>query len=587
VALFQARAQAVQPSFAVNGANAQAVAAICHRLDGLPLVLELAATRCKVFTPEALLARLDQRLPLLSTGARDLPPRQQTLRSAIAWSYDLLSTPEQMLFEQLAVFAGGWTLEAAEAVIRLNVQTFERANVLDGLTSLIDHCLVQPAIAVTPDVSDEPRFTMLETIREYALERLAERGEEGILRRYAAYYLALAEQAEQGFQGPDARRWLDRLDAEHDNLRAVLAFCLEATELGAEARGPESPSLIEMALRLGAALWWFWWARGHAGEGRRWLAQALRTDMVDAAKNQSPSVRAKALVAAGVLAATMDIRAAREPLEAALAIYQRLVDQLGAAFPLVMLGWLSALQSDPAAGEARIADGLALFRTEPSSRRWDFGRALFVAAMCAMQRGDYASARAACEEALALFRALGQPYGLSQALNFLGDLARLQGDYTTAAAHYRESLPLARQAGVKSDIASLLHNLGYVALAEGESSQAAALFGEGLMLQREIGHQQGIVECLAGCAAVAVVRGQAELAARLFGATDALSAHAGESVWPAEQAEYSRHQAVAQAQLPPMIWESARAAGRVMPLAQAIEEARAGSVVSEDAHYQS
>jgi predicted ATPase/transcriptional regulator with XRE-family HTH domain len=606
VALFQARAQAVQPSFTVSSANAQAVSAICHRLDGLPLVLELAATRCKVFTPEALLARLDQRLPLLSTGARDLPPRQQTLRSAIAWSYDLLSPAEQMLFEQLAVFAGGWTLEAAEAIcgeagdVRLVAWRIEVTSngkpfvptLADLLMSLIDHSLVQQAATVIPSVSDEPRFTMLETIREYALERLAEHGEAEILRRYAAYYLALAEQAEQGLQGPDARRWLDRLEAEHDNLRAVLALCLEARDLGPRASGPAPPSLkslasslIEMGLRIAAALWWFWWARGHGSEGRHWLAQALADHTLDATNNQSLAVRAKALIAAGVLAATMDTRAAREPLEAALAIYERLGDQLGAAFPLVMLGWLSALQGDPAAGQALIADGLALFRTEPSSRRWDFGRALFAAAMCDMQQGDYASARAACEEALAVFHALRQPYGLSQALNFLGDLARLQGDYATAAAHYWESLPLARQAGVRSDIASLLHNLGYVALAQGDTSKAAALFGEGLMLQGEIGHLQGIAECLAGCAAVAAVRGQAELAARLFGATDALSTHASGPVWPAEQAEYSSHQAAVQAQLPPMVWESARAAGRAMPLAQAIEEARAGSVVSENAHY--
>jgi tetratricopeptide (TPR) repeat protein len=279
----------------------------------------------------------------------------------------------------------------------------------------------------------------------------------------------------------------------------------------------------------------------------------------------------------------MDVRAAREPFEVALAIYQRLGDRLGAAFPLVMLGWLSALDGNPVAGQALITEGLSLFRTEPSTRRWDFGRALFAAAMCAMQRGDYVSARAACEEALSIFRALGQPYGLSQARNFLGDLARLEGDYATAATHYRESLPLARQAGVRSDIASLLHNLGYVALAQGDISQAAALFGEGLMLQREIGHQQGIAESLAGCAAVAAVRGQGELAARLFGAADALSTHASGPVWPAEQAEYSRHQAAAQSQLPRLVWESARAAGQAMSLTQAIEEARAECVVSENA----
>jgi non-specific serine/threonine protein kinase len=464
--------------------------------------------------------------------------------------------------------------------------------VVDLLMSLIDHSLVQPAATVEPDIFNEPRFTMLETIREYALERLVERGGEDILRwRYATHYLALAEQAEQGLQGPDARRWLDRLEAEHDNLRAVLTFCLEASDLEPEASEHRSPncdpqaySRIEIGLRLAAALWWFWWARGHGSEGRRWLTQALRNNALNDTNTASLAVRAKALVAAGVLSATMDIQAVRQPLEAALAIYQRLGDQLGAAFPLVLLGWVSAFEGDPAAGQALITEGLSRFRTEPSSRRWDFGRALFAAAMCAMQRGDYTSAQEACEEALSTFRALGQSYGLSQALNFLGDLARLQGDYATAAAHYRESLPLARQAGVRSDIASLLHNLGYVALAQGESSQAAALFGEGLMLQREIGHQQGIAECLAGCAAVAAIRGQAELAARLFGATDALTTRASGPVWPAEQTEYSRHQAAAQAELPPMVWESARAAGRAMSLAQAIEEARAGCVMSENTY---
>jgi predicted ATPase/transcriptional regulator with XRE-family HTH domain len=346
VALFQARAQAVQPNFMLSSANAQAVAALCHRLDGLPLVLELAATRCKVFSPEALLARLDQRLPLLSTGARDLPPRQQTLRSAIAWSYDLLSAAEQMLFERLAVFAGGWTLHAAEAICG-DAETSRRAStepvpeqsgtaapypalavsVVDLLMSLIDHSLVQQVAIVKPGVSDEPRFTMLETIREYALERLMERGEEEILRwHYAAYYLALAEQAEQGLQGPDARRWLDRLETEHDNLRAVLAFCLESRDLGPEASGQESPILkpqafsrIEIGLRLAAALWWFWWARGHGSEGRRWLAQVLTDQDSGNPNKESLAVRAKALVAAGVLAAAMDVRAARRTLEAALA----------------------------------------------------------------------------------------------------------------------------------------------------------------------------------------------------------------------------------------------------------------------------
>jgi predicted ATPase/transcriptional regulator with XRE-family HTH domain len=600
VALFQARAQAVQPNFVVSGANAQAVAAICHRLDGLPLVIELAATRSKVFTPEALLARLDQRLPLLSSGARDLPPRQQTLRSAIAWSYDLLSAAEQTLFERLGVFGGGCTFEAAEAICgswELGVGSWgdEAATptpisqlptpMLDGLTSLIDQSLVQQAaVGVTPNGYSEPRFIMLETIREYALERLAEHGEEQMLRRrYAMYYLTLAEQAEQGLQGSDSRRWLDRLEAEHDNLRAVLVWSQRVA-------GDQ-----ELGLRLAAALWWFWWARGHGSEGRYWLEQALsageelkieteelRNDRSQFSTPNRPEstrfsiFRAKALVAAGVLAAAMDVTAAREPLEVALAIYQELEDQPGCAFPLVLLGWLSAFEGDPTVGQALIEEGLTLFRMRPTRDRWGFGRALFVAALVAMQRGDYGAARGLCEESLVVFRALGQPYGISQALNYLGDLARLQGNYAEAAAYYAESLPLVRQASVKSDIASLLHNLGYVALVQGDSGRAAALFGEGLALQREIGHQQGIAECLAGCAAVAAAQGQGERAAHLFGAADALSAHAGGPVWPAEQAEYMHHQAAARAQLPTAVWEGAWAAGRAMPLAQAIEEALIG-----------
>jgi predicted ATPase/transcriptional regulator with XRE-family HTH domain len=575
MALFQARAQAVQPNFAISSTNAQAVAAICHRLDGLPLVIELAATRSKIFTPEALLARLDQRLPLLSSGARDLPPRQQTLRSAIAWSYDLLSATEQALFERMGVFVGGCTLEAAEAVCA-GVGSWESGAggasptpdaqllipVVDGLTSLIDQSLVQRAANATSGIPAEPRFTMLETIREYALERLREHGQEEILRRrYATYYLTLAEQGEHGLQGPDSRRWLERLETEHDNLRAALAW--SQTTVGDH----------ELGLRLAAALWWFWWARGHGSEGRRWLAQALN-DQDSADPNKAPlAVRAKALVAAGVLAAALDIQAAHGLLEAALAIYRAVGNRSGCAFPLVLLGWLSAIDGDPTAGQALIEEGLALFRTEPTSARWDFGRALFIAALFAMQRGDYAATRALCEESLAVFRSLGQPYGSSQALNFLGDLARLQGRYVEAAANYAESLSLARQAGVKSDVASLLHNLGYVALAQGDIKQAAALFGEGLGLQQEIGHQQGIAECLAGCAAVAAAQQQGERAARLFGAADALSTQAGGSVWPAEQTEYTRYQAATRAQLPPATWEAAWAAGRALPLAQAIEEA--------------
>lgn len=570
VALFQARAQAVQPSFAVTNANASVIAAICHRLDGLPLVIELAAARSKVFSPEVLLARLDQRLALLSSGARDVPSRQQTLRGAIAWSYDLLDARRQRLFSQFGVFVGGCTLEGAEAVLSTEGQGLSdgsvistlrpQPSVLDGLVALIDQSLVQQAAGTTPGVSAEPRFTMLETIREYALERLAEHGEEVMLRRrHAAYYLALAEQAEQGLQGSDARRWLDQLEIERDNLRVALAWSQSTT------------GDAMLGLRLAAALWWFWWARGYGNEGRRWLAQTL----AQSEPSEPSTARAKALVAAGVLAAAMDVTAAREPLEAALAMYRELGDLLGTAFPLVLLGWLTSLDGDRMGGKAQIEAGLAQFRREPARRRWDFGRALFIAALAAMQRSDYGAARGLCEESLTVFRALGQAYGISQALNYLGDLARLQGNYTEAAARYAESLPLVRLTSVKSDLASLLHNLGYVALVQGDAMRAQALFGEGLVLQREVGHQQGIAECLAGCGAVAAAQGDGVRSAHLFGAADALCASAGGPLWPAEQAEYTRYRAVGQVQLARDVWEDAWAAGYAMTFAQAIEQALA------------
>ena len=569
VALFQARAQAVQPNFAITNANAPIVAAICHRLDGLPLVIELAATRSKVFSPEVLLARLDQRLALLSGGSRDLPPRQQTLRGAIAWSYDLLDAPYQRLFAQFGVFVGSCTLEAAEAVLSTEDRPSQAStpsthrpqpSVLDGLIALIDQSLIQQATGTTSGVSAEPRFTMLETIQEFALERLTEHDDEEVVRqRHAAYYMALAEQAEQAFQGADSQRWLDRLETEHDNLRAALTW--SQSTAGDRVLG----------LRLAAALWWFWWARGYGSEGRRWLSQTLAQSQL----TKPSAARAKALVSAGVLAAAMDVKAAREPLETALKIYRELGDGLGTAFPLVLLGWLTSLDGDQILGQAQIKQGLATFRMEPPRCRWDFGRALFIAALAAMQRGDYDAARRLCEESLAVFRALGQAYGISQALNYLGDLARLQGNYAEAAARYAESLPFVRLTGIKSDLASLLHNLGYVALVQGDAMRAQALFGEGLVLQREIGHQQGLAECLAGCAAVAAEQGDGVWSARLFGVADAICVSAGGPVWPAEQAEYARYRSICQAQLTSEVWEGAWAEGHAMTLAQAIEHALA------------
>lgn len=287
VALFLERAKATKPDFQLTPANARAIAEICARLDGLPLAIELAAAGIKLLLPQVLLARLGQRLQVLTSRTWDVPARHQALRHTIAWSYDLLDAQEQRLFRRLAVFVGGCSPEAAEAVSTAVGDT--GADVLEGMASLLDKSLLQR----TERDGGEPRFAMLETIREYGLEVLASGGEaEATRQAHAAYYLAPAEQAEPELSGPQQLTWFERLEREHDNLRATLSWLLE--------QGSDGQSR-ELALRLSAALPWFWLIRGYVSEGRQWLKRAL-----DEGRGVRSSVRAKALIGAGELATKQD-----------------------------------------------------------------------------------------------------------------------------------------------------------------------------------------------------------------------------------------------------------------------------------------
>jgi predicted ATPase/transcriptional regulator with XRE-family HTH domain len=545
VALFCERAKAVRADFALTTQTAPIVAEICVRLDGLPLALELAAARIKLFPPRALLARLNHRLQILTQGARNLPPRQQTLRAAIAWSYDLLPDHARTLFARLAVFAGGCTLEAVEAVCSTN----DDAQALENIAVLLGQSLLLRA-----EEHDDVRLSMLETIREYAAERLQEAGEEEWLRgRHAAYYLSVAEEGERAVEGPGQGRWLERFAVELDNLRAALAW------------GQTSSDDTEQGLRLGSALWWSWWARGLGIEGRRWLAGAL-------ARSGAPTIaRAKALYAAGTLAFFAgDHTAARTQLEEAQRIYQGHGDPSGLAHTLIVLGGLTALAGNPQAGHTMLEESIALFRRVGDAGRWGLGLALINMRVFTIFAGDYTAARAHGEEALAIFRAMGQPYGMSQALNGLGDIARVQGDYTAAQALYDESLAQLQQAGVTSELPALLHNLGYVALAQGDIGQAAGLFADALALQREVGNTMGIAECLTGFAGIAAVKSRAVEAARILGAVDTLRSMAGGMVWPPEQIEYERHLAAIQAQLDATTFLAARQMGQTLSLGEAL-----------------
>ncbi len=334
VALFLQRAQAIKPDFQITAANAPAIAAICVRLDGLPLAIELAAARIKLLPPQALLARLEHRLQVLTSVSQDVPPRQQALRSTLAWSYDLLSPQEQRLFRRLSVFVGGCRLEAAEAVCTPGLQL----SVLDGVASLIDKSLLHQ----TEQGEQEPRIAVLETVREYGTECLITSGEAFVIQQaHAAYYLALAEQAEPHLTTTNLSVWLALLEQEHDNLRTALQWLMEAEEK-------------EMALRLSGALWRFWWVRGQVTEGRNLLEQALTVS--DGCK---ASVRAKALSAAGTLTGLQgNFEQAEALCREGLALSRELEDADGIVTSLRMLGYVAMEQSNYAAARTLLEDVL-------------------------------------------------------------------------------------------------------------------------------------------------------------------------------------------------------------------------------------
>jgi predicted ATPase/DNA-binding CsgD family transcriptional regulator len=432
VALFLERAQATKPDFQLAPANAPAIVEICIRLDGLPLAIELAAARIKLLPPQALLERLGQRLQVLTSGARDVPVRHQTLRHTIAWSYDLLNAEEQLLFRRLSVFVGGCTFEAVEAVSTASGDT--DAAVLEGMASLLDKSLLQ---RIERD-GEEPRFGMLETIREYGLEVLASGGEAQATRAaHAAYYLALAEQAEPELNGPQQISWFERLEREHDNLRAALSWLLEQ---GSDTKNKE------LALRLSGILMQFWSLRGYVSEGRKWVKQAL-----EISRGERSAERAKALIAAGSLA---------------------------------------TLQDDFGQAEALCGEGLTLFRE--LGDRWGSAIALSIWGYAAMMKSNYAQARTLLEEALALSREVGDTWGSTLALNFLASVLFYQGEYARAQALLEESLMLSKVAGNVRDCSTSLVLLGLVLLSQGDLAQAQARLEESLAASREVGYKRNI-----------------------------------------------------------------------------------------------
>jgi len=499
VALFEQRARAARPSFAVTPANQRAVVDICTRLDGLPLAVELAAARVKVLAPDALSTRLQHRLQLLVGGARNLPPRQQTLRAAIGWSHDLLDGAEQRLFAGLAVFTGGCSLESAEAVC--DPDGGLGIDLLDAIGSLVDKSLLG-----TQEFEDaEPRFVMLQTIHEYAAERLATNGEaDSLAARHAAHFLALAEEAEPQLWRAGQERWFRRLDQDHDNLRAALSWALARPD-------PET------AMRLAGALGAYWEGRGHVGEACRWLDAAL------AAGPASPSARARALMAKSrlVLLVQDDAARARPLLEEGLALAR---DTGEARLLVVTLSHLGVALRE--LGEHDRADELFEESVQLARRQAD----PWALALALNNRGsdladrqtDLDRARAMLEESLALRRDLKEKRGIAVTLDSLGMLALLERASKRATTLFQESLGLARDVGLLPHTAWALAGLGLAAVQDHDRERAVPSLQESLQLAHRMHDAQTILLCLGGLAAVAADDGQLLKAVRIWGAVEGL-----------------------------------------------------------------
>jgi non-specific serine/threonine protein kinase len=508
VQLFLNRAQAVKPGFELTAENEEAVAAICRRLDGLPLAIELAAARVKLLNPQAILSRLEKRLDLLTGGAGDLPERQRTLRNAIEWSYNLLEPSEQMLLARLGVFAGGCTLELADAVAGEGMAFGES---FETLASLVDKSLVRQ----WDGAEGEPRFGQLETIREYALEQLEKRGElEEMRRRHAERLLELVEAAEPELTRENQAMWLDRLDEENDNIRSALAWATGAD--------------VEIALRMAGALVRFWSTRGLMREGRGRLAEALA-----ATGSVAPATLAKAHFAAGYAAVGEgDFLQARTDFELSLEHAREASDEKAEGSALAQLAWLAMASGDDRAQE--LAESSAELAERAGDKLTASG-AVTTLADLAVADGNREEAIQLYERGLALRRALGDQRLVANSLVGLGRAQLLQGDYPRATALLEEALTLARRVKDTWVASVALGNLARVLLcADGDRGRAGALLAQGLKLARDRNDRRLTAEWAQALAAAYALEGRPEEAARLCACSDALRETTGAELYPAE-----------------------------------------------------
>jgi predicted ATPase/DNA-binding NarL/FixJ family response regulator len=620
VQLLMDRVAAVQPGFELTSQNAESVVQICRQLDGVPLAIELAAARVKTLTVEQIAARLDDRFNLLTLGSRTATPRHQTLRGVVDWSYELLSEKEQILFQRLSVFAGGWTLEAAEAICKDEdgghkgengkpIAEVYPSEVLDLLTQLVNKSLV-----LVKDQEGRARYQMLETIRQYARGRLLESRESGPVRdRHLEFFRNLVEEAGPHLRGPEQVAWFDRLEADYDNLRAAIEWSLEGEGASANARA-------EVGLRLAAAGLWFWSLRDHRSESSVWLDRVL-------ARNPAPSAfakkdRAEVLCGAGFLASwRRDLERAISLSEESLALFRELGDEGGVGRAIQNLAGVANNQEDYSRGRRLAEESAALLRKvgDKGGLVWT----LHALGDAALRQRDYVRAADCYQEALALGREIGDLASIAMLLPDLGQVFQFQGEYERATPLLEESLILARQLGGKAGIPYTLAQMGQVALhqgddekavalceeslgvlrelgynesihwpldllgiaacQQGEYERAAAFFKEALISNRRFGYRQGIAENLAGLGAVAAGQGQLESAVRLFGAAQALLDPIGTDLGPADREQYDHCVAIVRSQLDEATFAKAWAEGQAMTREQAMDYASVLVVYSQDA----
>ncbi len=558
IQLFVERAVRIRSNFALTSENGHAVAELCRQLDGLPLAIELAAARVRAMSVKEIVERLDWRFKLLTHNVHDSEPRQQTLKALIDWSYDLLGEGEKTLLRRLSVFVGSFTLDAVIAVCG---EGWEEIEVLDLLGGLAEKSLI-----VVDEHQGEARYRLLETIRQYALNRLKEAEEAALLSdKHRDWYVGFAERAQEGLSGEGSRVWLDRLEREHDNIRAALEW--SATHDGD----------AEAALRLVGAVWRFWETRGYIAEGRKWMTAALNVS------GSSPTlVRAKALNAAGNLALQQsDYSRAEELYQGALILRRQLGDLPGSAKSLLNMGVAARRRGEYEVAARLTEEGLAIAREIGDEE-------VIATALCnlgyAIQcQGNYERAIELHNEALGIFRGLGRLPWVVISLNNLGEATQAQGDYGQARAYFNDALAKAEELDDKPSIAGVKKNLGCLENEQGNPKLASELYQESLRIFHEQGDKQSVAQCLEGLAAAELTSYQ-ERSLRLFGAAESIRENIGYPVPLSERTHYDRNVTEARAGLSDDVSGAAWEAGRLMSLDEAIRLAMEWLILQPDNH---